>query len=78
MSVASLGELAGMEMPETGDEVMAEIPWEGVVVGEVLDAGPRYTILLDGGEMVEVDERNVWKNGDGYSIRPSEVEGRIR
>lgn len=78
MSVASAADLAGMEPPERGDEVMAKVPWEGVFVGEVLDAGPRYTIRIDDGRTIEVDERSVWKNGDGYAIRPSEIEEEYR
>ncbi|WP_372611659.1 hypothetical protein [Halomonas sp.] len=53
---------------QRGDEVLAQIPWEGVVLGELVDHGPRCTIVTDGGEQFEVDESNVWKNGDGYML----------
>ena len=49
---------------ERGDEVIARLPFEGHVVGEVVDLGPRVTIRA-GGKMVEVDEAHVWKNGAG-------------
>jgi hypothetical protein len=42
---------------------------EGVVPGEVVATGERYTIAVyDATTYVEVDEANVWRNGDGYSI----------
>lgn len=52
-----------------GEEVMAKLPFEGVIIGELMDPGPRCTIARDNGETVEVDEANVWRNGDGYSVR---------
>lgn len=53
-----------------GEEVMAKLPFEGVIIGEVMDSGPRITIMRDSGDTIEVDEANVWRNGNGYSVRP--------
>ena len=56
--------------PQRGDSVMADLgAMEGVVPGEVVATGERYTIAVyDATTHVEVDEANVWRNGDDYSI----------
>ena len=56
--------------PQRGDSVMADLgAVEGVVPGEVVATGERYTIAVyDATTHVEVDEANVWRNGDDYSI----------
>jgi len=58
------------DAPQRGDSVMADLgPIEGVVPGEVVATGERYTIAVyDGTTYIEVDEANVWRNGNGYSI----------
>ena len=56
--------------PQRGDSVMADLgAMEGVVPGKVVATGERYTIAVyDATTHVEVDEANVWRNGDDYSI----------
>ena len=66
MSIQSGG--PPFEVLRRNDEVFAKIPFGGVIVGELVDKGPRCTIRKESGEIVEVDEANVWRNGDGYSI----------
>ena len=66
MSIQSGG--TPFEVLRRNDEVLAKIPFGGVIVGELIDKGPRCTIRKESGETVEVDEANVWRNDDDYSI----------